>query len=33
MEHGIRNPTVTVLARLAEALGVEAEELVTCLKS
>ena len=33
MEHGIRNPTVTVLARLAEALGVEAEELLAEPKS
>jgi len=28
IERGIRNPTVTIIARMAEALGVEANELL-----
>jgi transcriptional regulator with XRE-family HTH domain len=29
IERGIRNPTITVIYRIADALGVEPEELVT----
>jgi transcriptional regulator with XRE-family HTH domain len=28
VENGVRNPTVSVLGRLAKALGVEADELL-----
>lgn len=28
VERGVRNPTVTILARLAEALGVQAADLL-----
>jgi transcriptional regulator with XRE-family HTH domain len=28
VERGVRNPTITVLAKIAKALGVEVEELV-----
>jgi transcriptional regulator with XRE-family HTH domain len=29
VERGVRNPTVTILAKLAKALGVGAEQLLT----
>lgn len=32
VERGVRNPTITVVAKIAEALGVEAELLVRFLQ-